>query len=621
MSGEGGTGTPQSLCRGTTVWSTWSRIRALDDVLDGVDFSLHGEDLHKDIPPARWCVNKADLRRLRRQVRRAINVKKIVPTLHDAFDPYDTVCGPTIYTVNEQFITPITAEANNMSWALMRHPEGLQCDIFITHAWQEGIFEFLDKVLASWPRDAKAAWCCMLANPQNLGISDLIRNPACSPFALALVECKYMLVVANSRQSIYTRLWCAYEAYLAHRWNKVILTAAPPISQRLFLKALAPAVLSFLLGAVACCLWPHQSMPVTALAIWRICLFFLILFSSLTEKPHLWHACNAVGILGSAFWVCLLVRFHHDPEIGISAGDRHAAVLFWGEYESDTVAELVFFLVSEFDRMRFQVLLEECDKLKKGYKGSILNAQCSCADDATNIWAEIGDQFEDVDRTIGRLIRAGMSAPDFREACDAGVDLHGFAMNGGLAVIALQAGVTMHLVASHLRGGIVLESVHGMNFVLSSVWLINFYRSLHDARIFSYMVLQRFMLIFKLLPHMIFSILVVYEAILPSQNLCILRATATNLTILFAAGLSVAGMGRTVRLPYIGRCLTQFLVARGRAVVYCPLASDIEDASDAVSDSGDGESGDENDDDDDDDDADETNGSDAEHAPSLRDTS
>lgn len=46
--------------------------------------------------------------------------------------------GPSIYSVNEQYIKPVTADAGKMSWALMMNPEGLDCDLFVSHAWQEG---------------------------------------------------------------------------------------------------------------------------------------------------------------------------------------------------------------------------------------------------------------------------------------------------------------------------------------------------------------------------------------------------------------------------------------------------------------------------------------------------
>lgn len=81
----------------------------------------------------------------------------------------------------------------------------------MSHAWQEGIFEFLSKVLASWPQKAFNAWCCMLANPQNLNIGSMLQSPKTSPFALALQASRFVLVVPNRHQSIYTRLWCGYE--------------------------------------------------------------------------------------------------------------------------------------------------------------------------------------------------------------------------------------------------------------------------------------------------------------------------------------------------------------------------------------------------------------------------
>jgi hypothetical protein len=127
--------------------------------------------------------------------------------------------------VNEQYIKPVTQQAGKMSWALMRHPDGLECELFISHAWQEGVFEFLAKVRHSWPRSVQTAWCCMPANPQNLDISSFLQSPKTSPFAVASEASKVMLVVPNRHQSVYTRLWCSYEAYLAPEDGKTILIA------------------------------------------------------------------------------------------------------------------------------------------------------------------------------------------------------------------------------------------------------------------------------------------------------------------------------------------------------------------------------------------------------------
>ena len=34
----------------------------------------------------------------------------------DPFDPKDYTCGPSMYTVTEQYIKPVTAAAGNVSW-------------------------------------------------------------------------------------------------------------------------------------------------------------------------------------------------------------------------------------------------------------------------------------------------------------------------------------------------------------------------------------------------------------------------------------------------------------------------------------------------------------------------
>ena len=58
----------------------------------------------------------------------------------------DPSIGPTMYAVSEHVIKPVTARHGGMSFALMLNPEGLECDLFVTHAWAEGVFEFLAKV-------------------------------------------------------------------------------------------------------------------------------------------------------------------------------------------------------------------------------------------------------------------------------------------------------------------------------------------------------------------------------------------------------------------------------------------------------------------------------------------
>ena len=122
---------------------------------------------------------------------------------------------------------------------------------FVSHAWQEGVFEFLSQLTTSWPCSARHAWCCMLANPQNLNIGSMLQCPMTSPFALALQASRHMLVVPNHCCSLYTRLWCGYEAYVASEQGKVVQLATPPrlryISRSLLI-ATVPIIVGLFFG-------------------------------------------------------------------------------------------------------------------------------------------------------------------------------------------------------------------------------------------------------------------------------------------------------------------------------------------------------------------------------------
>lgn len=195
--------------------------------------------LHEAVSPDKWCVTFADLKYLRQQVISAIQQGLILSDSPSSADSKgsedDDEFGPSIYVVNEQYIKPVTGQAGKMSWALMMNPDGLDCHLFVSHAWQEGIFEFLSKVQGSWPSGQQHAWCCMLANPQNLNIGSMLQSPKTSPFALALQASRYVLVVPNRHQSVYCRLWCGYEAYVASEKAKIIRIVTWPVSSQVAL--------------------------------------------------------------------------------------------------------------------------------------------------------------------------------------------------------------------------------------------------------------------------------------------------------------------------------------------------------------------------------------------------
>ena len=189
-----------------------------------------GEELHKRVPPEKWCVTRQGIDFFEAEVLRAFQAGEI------PYDPehpnphhFDPDIGPTMYAVCTHVIKPMTARYGGMSFALMLNPEGLLCDVFATHAWAEGVFEFLDKLKRGWPAECKHMYVCFLANPQNLDVSDLLDVPIeLSPFAKALGAAKFVLVIPNRFLSIYTRLWCCYEAYLAYTMGKTL--QLPPSS-------------------------------------------------------------------------------------------------------------------------------------------------------------------------------------------------------------------------------------------------------------------------------------------------------------------------------------------------------------------------------------------------------
>ena len=135
-----------------------------------------------------------------------------------------------MHTVVSQMMFSLSNRSGGLSWALIQHSEGLECDLFVTHAWTEGIYEFIDKVLNSWPSGTKHAYCCMLSNPQTLDIGDMLTCPSTSPFAQALSSATNVLVVPNRIRSVYDRAWCTYEAYLAYKWGKTLTVATSPIA-------------------------------------------------------------------------------------------------------------------------------------------------------------------------------------------------------------------------------------------------------------------------------------------------------------------------------------------------------------------------------------------------------
>eukprot|EP00933_Yihiella_yeosuensis_P046015 TRINITY_DN4147_c0_g4_i1.p1 TRINITY_DN4147_c0_g4~~TRINITY_DN4147_c0_g4_i1.p1 ORF type:complete len:577 (+),score=77.95 TRINITY_DN4147_c0_g4_i1:74-1732(+) len=382
---------------------------------------------------SKWCVTFADLVFLRKCIKEAIEKKEIVPTARDQFDPTDDDIGPSMYTCNDQYIKPITEKAGSMSWALMFHPEGLECDLFITHAWIEGIFEFIDKVLNSWPSGKKACYMCMLSNPQNLDINALISCPIESPFAKCLETATHMLVVPNRSVSIYSRLWCVYEAWLAYERDKVILTARAPVVRTIKQHAivlLGPFIFGLLLGGVGClnsfkqaCINSSNESEVAFYVLLALGLLSALL-TKLTAGFHseelpIWSASNFIGILLAGILLGTSIK-DYALECTIARPDLTSGSLCLG------FTLLFYFLCSEADCILQVRAIEESKQLSKDFT-SVKLATCSEDKDNKAIRKEIEGKWEEVNSCVDVLRAAGMSTKRLRAIHSRGVCMEGAA--------------------------------------------------------------------------------------------------------------------------------------------------------------------------------------------------
>ncbi|CAK0829566.1 unnamed protein product [Prorocentrum cordatum] len=381
---------------------------------------VDGNRLHYCIPPRKWCVTRKDVEQFRRLVRRAVLDGRIRPTESDQFDPTDDRVGPTVHTVCEQYVSPVTFTAGSPSWALMLHNDGLDCDMFVSHSWQEGIYELIDKMLFSWPARAHSAYLCFLSNPQNssqcdspsrgtvrIDIGHLISSPIDSPFAHALRSATHVMVVSNKQGSIYSRIWCTYEAYLAYTMDKHIFRASSPVHDLWprVVSQLGLCIVSLAIGALLWILFVFLRLdefgyPFLALLILTM-LICKIDYVIQRKKPE-GNACRrSCAVTGGAASICIGFIMQMDASL----------VNFFG-----VVVCVAYSICLEADRLWLVEAAQERANLLKGYTGHVRDARCSVPEDGSQIRRELRDQDANVDHCVEVLIRTGLSSKHLRSA-------------------------------------------------------------------------------------------------------------------------------------------------------------------------------------------------------------
>ncbi|CAK0881830.1 unnamed protein product [Prorocentrum cordatum] len=542
----------------TTLWAVAGRrsrtvwLSPDDRAVESASVVRDGASLHREVPMERWCVTKADLKQLRRLVWRAVQEHRIVPTEYDPFDASDDRIGPSVYTVNEQYIKPVTLAAGKASWALMRHPEGLPCQLFVTHGWEEGVFELCDKVLRSWPMGLKHAYVCVLSNPQNLDISALISTPMESPFAKALASATHMLAVPNRVNSIYSRIWCAYEAFLAYTWRKHISTARSEVPG--FWPRIVRMVFLSLSGAGAMC---------------TIFAHFRVLTAAYPADVFVLVPQAVVGSLAFAY-VVLRKRSADSLSLrivlrmlGFAAGAVGAANVVNRPHHLTSwlffVAVTQFPTALEADRLWASGAAVTAWQLQNGFTGHLRDARCSVRADGERIRNELASSYVGdgasstgylrlVDKNVADIIRMGMVSAHLRQAEELAGPLGDVSIWGvGPTSIGL---IYLAMTAQQIEGGWCGgHTSWEIWFILLQglCWTIILARSPHDRVAFATGALT------FLVPPMAMGI-VEYGL---TNNFC-----ATNYLTAVSVGpliimLSAAGPGRVARVPVFGPLLVR----------------------------------------------------------------
>ncbi|CAK0886213.1 unnamed protein product [Prorocentrum cordatum] len=519
-----------------------AKTTAEDEDVDNPTNVLDGSRLHNIISAHRWCVTRTDLEQFRRLVRRAVLDGRIKPTETDMFDPTENVIGPCVYSVTDQYIKPVTARAGNPSWALMLHPDGLACDLFITHSWQEGIYELIDKVMYSWPAGKSHAYICFLSNPQNLDIAHLVSSPTDSPFAHALRSATDMMVVPNRKGSIYSRVWCVYEAHLAYTLDKQIFCAASPVHNfwPRVVSRLGECFVGLSIGAACCiilvfCAFDHLVVPFRNLCI--LAMFVTKIRYNMMRKTPSCTACRRS--------CCVVVLF-----AGISLGVVLQMDLMHLVNWAGALLLCAFGLCMEADRLWAVIAVREKVSLCLGYTGHVRDARCSVNEDGQRIRAELleGSQELAVDQSVECLIRTGLSTRHLRDTAQR-VGKLGNVTNWYFASIVMHAGVVWVWFPAHSLWANVCILDNGISAYIcilqGLIWSVLFTFVLSkDRKAFAVMSLDTLLICLAL----------------RAVNTCAFLFTMSLVVGPFVMVLTLAGPANVARMPLAGPAMVRFFI-------------------------------------------------------------
>lgn len=391
--------------------------------------------LHRRVPPERWCITKAELDEFVEEVYLAWRRGDILENpQHSNPLHLDINHGPNLYAVNKHIVMPWTLAAGGMSYALMKHPDGLDCEVFVSHSWHGGIFHLRHGVRRGWPQlhRRRNLYCCLLANPQNLDLDEFLGgNLKDNAFTLALQNASHLLVVPNPCVGVYSRLWCVYEAYLGVKWNKIYLLPVMPRRKQTFIywtKYVGiPMICGGLLGIPVFFVYQESwRRAESTLPNW-ISLFYRVLtmIAQLLVMPYresAW-ALRMMTCLAAVGCIFLPVEvwWDYDDIRQCRRCENWIAVFFnYGYFVqlvlvNSVMAALLVILKSERIGFQEQQDMMQFDSLKL--------AHCSNQYDEQRIREAISGSEQEVETVIQILLSAGAYTDNLRRCWDAGFDV------------------------------------------------------------------------------------------------------------------------------------------------------------------------------------------------------
>lgn len=139
-----------------------------------------------------------------------------------------------LYQIAEWIIKPATS-ADSCSYVelVASNPAGQVPTWFISHAWAEPVWEFVNCVARHGQlrdlRETDAWWVCAYANNQHELGKDLTHDPRSTSFFRAMSLCDGLLLVLDPTATPFQRIWCCFEqsvALTSQREKRMLLDIA-----------------------------------------------------------------------------------------------------------------------------------------------------------------------------------------------------------------------------------------------------------------------------------------------------------------------------------------------------------------------------------------------------------